>query len=120
MNYHRQTVEVLINKDSDTYRRLVARAEKDGVSVEDVINMALLLRADVAIARKLDELDAVDFRNASEPEVLQMYTEYRDGKPHAYRYGPPWVSMQLYVEGGYPTPEEAMEAWRKEHELSDV
>lgn len=47
---------------------------------------------------------------------LQMYTEYRDGVPIAYRYGEPWRAMQLFVEGGYPTPEEAIEAWREEQE----
>ena len=46
------------------------------------------------------------------PELnWQLYTEYRDGKPVAYRYGEPWVAMQLYVEGGYKTPEEAKAAW---------
>lgn len=42
-----------------------------------------------------------------------MYIEYRDGKPHAYRYGEEWVAMQLAMEGGYPTEREAREAWEK-------
>ena len=46
----------------------------------------------------------------------KMYIEYRDGKPHAYRYGEEWVAMQLYIEGGYPTPEEALEAYTREYE----
>ena len=62
MNYHRQTVEVLINKDSALYKRIADRAAKDGVSVEDVINMALLLRADMAIDTRLDELDLMEGR----------------------------------------------------------
>ena len=41
----------------------------------------------------------------------QLYIEYRDGTPHAYRYGPEWVAMQLYMEGGYKTPEEAKLRW---------
>ena len=48
------------------------------------------------------------------PEELQMYTEYRDGKPHSYLYGPPWKAMELAMEGGYKTPEEAREAWERE------
>ena len=42
-----------------------------------------------------------------------MYIKYRDGVPVAYRYGEEWVAMQLYMEGGYKTPEEAIEAWEK-------
>ena len=42
-----------------------------------------------------------------------MYVEYRGDKPVAYRYGPSWVAWELYMEGGYPTPEEALEAWEE-------
>lgn len=42
-----------------------------------------------------------------------MYIEYRDGKPHAYRYGEEWVAMELLLEGGYPTEREAREAWER-------
>ena len=52
----------------------------------------------------------------------RLYTEYRDGKPHSYRYGEGWVAMQLYVEGGYPTPEQAERAWfeylKSKHEVN--
>ena len=48
-------------------------------------------------------------------DECRMYVEYRDDKPIAYRYGEPWVMQQLLMEGGYKTPEEAMEAWRKDH-----
>lgn len=41
-----------------------------------------------------------------------LFVEYRDGKPAAYRYGEPWVAMQLFVEGGYPTEEAARAAWK--------
>lgn len=41
----------------------------------------------------------------------QLYTEYRGDKPYAYRYGPEWVAMELYMEGGYKTPEEAKLRW---------
>lgn len=46
---------------------------------------------------------------------LQMYVEYRDGKPYGYRYGEDWVAMQLYCEGGYRTEEEAIAAWEREN-----
>ena len=48
-------------------------------------------------------------------EELKMYIEYRDGKPHSYLYGPSWKAMELYMEGGYPTPEEAKSAWEFEN-----
>lgn len=47
-------------------------------------------------------------------DELKMYVEYRDGKPHGYLYGPSWKQMELYMEGGYPTPEEAKAAWEAE------
>ena len=43
-----------------------------------------------------------------------MYVDHRNGKPAAYRYGEPWVAMQLFMEGGFDTPEEAKAAWEKE------
>ena len=45
----------------------------------------------------------------------EMYVEYRNGKPVAYRYGEEWVAMQLFMEGGYPTEEEAIAAWEREN-----
>lgn len=44
----------------------------------------------------------------------EMYVKYRDGKPVAYRYGAEWVAMQLLMDGGYPTEEEAIAAWERE------
>ncbi len=49
-------------------------------------------------------------------EKCEMYTLYHDGKPVAYRYGPEWVSMMLLMEGGYATPEEAVEAWDRRND----
>lgn len=43
----------------------------------------------------------------------KLYILYRNQTPVAYRYGEPWVSQQLLMEGGYPTPEEAKEAWHR-------
>lgn len=49
--------------------------------------------------------------------TLEMYVEYRGEHPVKYAYGEPWVAMAMYVDGyGFPTPEEAMDAWRKENE----
>ena len=43
-------------------------------------------------------------------EELKLYTkEYGDGRKE-YRYGPEWVSWELFMEGGYATPEEAKAA----------
>lgn len=36
--------------------------------------------------------------------------EYPSGRKE-YRYGPEWVAMQLFMEGGYATPEEAKQRW---------
>ena len=47
-------------------------------------------------------------------EELKMYVEYRDGKPCGYLYGPSWKAMELYMEGGFETPEEAKAAWEAE------
>lgn len=53
-------------------------------------------------------------------EELKMYTKYVDGKPYQYRYGEPWRAMQLMVDGGYSTPEEAKAAWEEEQEKTRV
>jgi hypothetical protein len=50
---------------------------------------------------------------------LQMYTKYRNGEPVAYRYGEPWVATQLFLEGGYKTPEEAIEVWEREQKVRE-
>ena len=46
--------------------------------------------------------------------MASMWTEYRDGKPVAYRYGDDNAGLMLFIEGGYPTEEEAKAAWEKE------
>lgn len=43
----------------------------------------------------------------------ELYIKYRGDTPVAYRYGDEWVAMQLLMEGGYPTPEAAKEAWAR-------
>ena len=56
---------------------------------------------------------AASVEDNSDEDGCQMYTEYRNGVPVAYRYGEPWVATQLYMEGGYKTPEEARRAWEE-------
>lgn len=47
-------------------------------------------------------------------EQLKLFTkEFGNGRKE-YRYGPEWVAMQLMMEGGYRTPEEAKAAWLRE------
>lgn len=41
----------------------------------------------------------------------KLYFETRNGVPVAYRYGEEIEATKLWVEGGYPTPEAAKEAW---------
>ena len=41
----------------------------------------------------------------------ELYTKvWNDGRKE-YRYGAEWVAMQLQMEGGFPTPEEAKADW---------
>lgn len=47
--------------------------------------------------------------------MLQMYVKVRNGIPVAFRYGEPWVAMQLHIDGGFPTEEEARKAWECEN-----
>ena len=66
--------------------------------------------------KKILEVTGMTFEEAFEEDFVkaekyQLYTEYRGGKPVAYRYGEPWVAEQLLVEGGYSTPEEAKAVW---------
>lgn len=70
---------------------------------------AIMFNPDKEIAVKaLESVPAVSAQTTGE---YHLYTEYRDGKPFAYRYGEPWVAQQLLMEGGYKTPEEAEEKW---------
>lgn len=52
-------------------------------------------------------------RKEHKTKECKLYILYRGNKLIAYRYGEPWVSQQLLMEGGYSTPEEAKEAWYK-------
>lgn len=46
--------------------------------------------------------------------MAELYVEYREGTPVAYRYGEEWEAMRLYMEGGYKTAEEAIAAYERE------
>ena len=65
---------------------------------------------------EVDDLLQEIINNICEEEKLSpsLYISYRGDTPVAYRYGEPWRAMQLAMEGGYPTPEEAKEAWERE------
>lgn len=39
VDYHRQRVEILIDRESELYRRIAAVAARDGVTVESVVDM---------------------------------------------------------------------------------
>lgn len=54
---------------------------------------------------------AASIEDRSDEHGWQLYTEYRGDTPVAYRYGPSWVAMELYCEGGFKTPEEAKLRW---------
>lgn len=61
------------------------------------------------------DIDGLEELEAEHPD-WKLYTEYIGDEPYRYRYGPEWVAMQLMMEGGYPTPEEAKLAWLREWE----
>ena len=43
----------------------------------------------------------------------EMYIKYRGDTPVAYRYGEEIEATKLWIDGGYPTPEAAKEAYQK-------
>ena len=55
--YHRQNVELLIPKDSSLYRKISARAARDGVSVESVVEMLMLLGSHRELEKLIDRED---------------------------------------------------------------
>lgn len=69
------------------------------------------------ITRMVEELAAVEPPIPVTQERL-FTKEFSDGHKE-YRYGPEWVAMQLFMEGGYKTPEEAKQRWLTPTENSD-
>lgn len=53
-------------------------------------------------------------------EEWKLYTKYTGDVATEYLYGPSWKSMELLMEGGYDTPEKAIEAWFKEQYVLPV
>ena len=46
--------------------------------------------------------------------AIQLYAKYQGYKPYAYMYGGEDAATALYYGDGYKTPEEAVEAWKRE------
>lgn len=44
-------------------------------------------------------------------EKLMMYEKCFSNGDVQYRYGESWVYIQLLIDGGFPTKEEAIAAW---------
>ena len=55
--YHRQNVEILIDKDSELYKKLEIRAAADGVTVESVVDMLLTLGSNVLLEQRLAAME---------------------------------------------------------------
>ena len=72
-------------------------------------------REDLDALKGLEKLKVLGVENPD----WELYTEYIGDEPYRYRYGPEWVAMQLMMEGGYPTPEEAKLAWLREWEREE-
>ena len=60
MNYHRQKIEILIDKDSELYEKLAARAKRDGVTMASVVDMLLTLGSHGMLERRLEQMDRLE------------------------------------------------------------
>ena len=60
MNYHSQQIEILIDRESELWNRICARAERDGVTVEAVVNMLFTTGTKEFVAKQLNRWDIVD------------------------------------------------------------
>lgn len=58
--YHRQNVEILIDKDSELYKKLEIRAAADGVTVESVVDMLLTLGSNVLLEQRLAAMERLE------------------------------------------------------------
>lgn len=58
--YHRQKIEILIDRDSELYGKLVARAKRDGVSVESVVDMLLTIGSNPLLEKRLDAMERME------------------------------------------------------------
>ena len=55
--YHRQRVEILIERESALYRRIARVAARDGVTVESVVDMLVTVGAHEIIGKRLSVLE---------------------------------------------------------------
>ena len=55
--WHIQTVRIGLKKDSDLYRRIVAYAEKEGATVEAVVDTLVTMGSHRAMRNVLDKLE---------------------------------------------------------------
>lgn len=46
----------------------------------------------------------------------EMYVKYKGNTPYAYMYGDETAAKALYYGDGCKTPEDAVEAWKRETE----
>lgn len=61
-------------------------------------------------------MELMERDGAVKPPEPQLFTKRMGDRPEEYRYGGENAAIALYLEGGYPTPEEAVAAWEKEQE----
>lgn len=57
MSYHRQKVEILLDRNSPVYRRIAAKAASEGVAVEVMVEMLLNLGVARGLEKQLDRLE---------------------------------------------------------------
>lgn len=92
----------------ETLKKLEIKCECPGI---DFVELRKVI-AKIPAVRPGTILDGMVVENPD----WHLYTEYRDGVPSRYRYGPSWQATALMVDGGYKTPEEAKLAWLREWE----
>lgn len=59
-DYYKQRVEIMINKDSDEYRRMAARAARDGVKMENIVDVLFTMGLRKFLRDGLDRWDEMD------------------------------------------------------------
>jgi hypothetical protein len=67
---------------------------------------------------ELNQLRRQFILDLKENRMTQLYTKKLGDKPAQYRYGDESAATELWLEGGYPTPEEAVLAWAKEQSIT--
>lgn len=59
-NYYRQPVEVILDMDSELFKRLEERAKKDDVDISMVLDMIMTLDVELAIRHRLNIMDEAE------------------------------------------------------------